>query len=132
MQNTTLPQEQVLEITLSIHGGLSLGDSAVTVKPDVVICTRKIRYPEQKTEVKEIPFARADWDVLLKKLDLDILEKIKSGPTRQAADEQDEDFTILTNKRKISFSNGLRDENYNKMENFIYAVHALLHREHCC
>jgi hypothetical protein len=119
-KTVTAQQEEILKIEyVRYEGDMGWGESIIITKDSIfysetVAATgSKIEYKNQTSEIL--------WNKLLTVCNLEAFEKIPSGESNLPSDGTDETFSIVTNKRTLSFTNGYGKE-YKALANFIDIV----------
>ena len=94
-------QEKIQQVEFSSFGGRALYSRQYTLNSLKKEFNTKVLLRQNEELPKEIslPNTPKNWEVFIKKINLDKFKELKDGPSEQASDGQDKVIIIKTNKK---------------------------------
>ena len=94
-------QEKIQQVEVHIFGGMALYSSQYTLNSLKKEFSAKPLMGQKEELPKEIslPNTPKNWEVFIKKINLDKFKELKDGPSEQASDGQDKIIIIKTDKK---------------------------------
>ena len=94
-------QEKIQQVEFSSFGGRALYSRQYTLNSLKKEFNTKVLLRQNEELPKEIslPNTPRNWEVFIKKINLDKFKELKDGPSEQASDGQDKVIIIKTNKK---------------------------------
>ena len=94
-------QEKIQQVEFNSFGGMALYSSQYTLNSLKKEFNTKVLLRQNEELPKEIslPNTPKNWEVFIKKINLDKFKELKDGPSEQASDGQDKVIIIKTNKK---------------------------------
>ena len=94
-------QEKIQQVEVHIFGGMALYSRQCTLNSLKKEFNTKVLLRQNEELPKEIslPNTPKNWEVFIKKINLDKFKELKDGPSEQASDGQDKIIIIKTDKK---------------------------------
>ena len=123
-KSNEVEQEQVLSISFHTTGGTEGGSMSLAVTIDSIQYYHHIATDNGSFRKYNDITSPNVWDKLLNSCDLSLFTKVKSQNSFQEADGTDTTYSIITNEKKHSFTNG-KGEAYNQLKDFLIEIQNL-------
>jgi hypothetical protein len=126
-QDKQIEKEEIIQISYVGYGGeFGWYSSFIITKDSIYYYENIAAYKKQGKKYAAATSAEL-WEELLKACNLNTFAQIKSGKSLLYIDGSDQTFTVETNKRKLSFTNG-HEMGFRKLKDFFQLVDNQLYK----
>lgn len=115
-------EDNSLVFSVQYSGGGTAVDENLTINSDTTSFSSSyydLTTMKRKSYQTTIKTSKELWDSLTQTFDLGTFVKIENGSCRACVDGIDETFSVIKNGTTYSFYNGVKNEHYQQMQNFL-------------